>query len=45
MQVYFVQGVPRALNRAEPTIKHQLSSILHKTCTQSRCQLIVRLLT
>ena len=37
--------IAAALNRAEPTIKHQLASTLRKFGVQSRCQLIVRLLT
>lgn len=37
--------ISSALNRAEPTIKHQISSVMRKLGVQSRCQLIVRLLT
>jgi len=36
--------IAAALHRAEPTIKHQLSTALGKLGVQSRCQLIVRLL-
>jgi DNA-binding NarL/FixJ family response regulator len=37
--------ISSVLDRAEPTIKHQLASTLKKLGLQSRCQLIVRLLT
>jgi two-component system response regulator DevR len=37
--------ISSALNRAEPTVKHQVSSAMRKLGVQSRCQLIVRLLT
>lgn len=37
--------ISSALGRAEPTIKHQLASACRKLGVQSRCQLIVRLLT
>ena len=37
--------ISSALGRAEPTIKHQISSALRKLGVQDRCQLIVRLLT
>jgi len=37
--------ISSALGRAGPTIKHQLSSAMRKIGVQSRCQLIVRLLT
>lgn len=36
--------IAAGLNRAEPTIKHQIVSILRKFGLQSRCQLIVLLL-
>ena len=36
--------IAAALGRAEPTIKHQLSTAMQKLGVQSRCQLIVRLL-
>ena len=36
--------IAAALDRAEPTIKHQLSTAMQKLGVQSRCQLIVRLL-
>ncbi len=36
--------ISSALGRAEPTIKHQISSAMQKLGVQSRCQLIVRLL-
>lgn len=36
--------IAAALSRAEPTIKHQLSTAMQKLGVQSRCQLIVRLL-
>ena len=47
--VHVAQGlsnkeISSALNRAEPTIKHQLSSALVKLGVRSRCQLIVLLL-
>lgn len=37
--------ISSALGRAEATVKHQLSSTMRKLGVQSRCQLIVRLLT
>lgn len=37
--------ISTALQRAEPTIKHQISAAMQKFGVQSRCQLIVRLLT
>lgn len=37
--------IASALGRAEPTIKHQISAAMRKLGVQSRCQLIVRLLT
>ncbi len=48
--VHVAQGlcnkeISTALGRAEPTIKHQVSAAMHKLGVQSRCQLIVRLLT
>lgn len=36
--------IAAALKRAEPTIKHQLSTAMGKLGVQSRCQLIVQLL-
>lgn len=36
--------ISTALGRAEPTIKHQISSAMQKLGAQSRCQLIVQLL-
>ncbi|MDI1248627.1 MAG: LuxR C-terminal-related transcriptional regulator, partial [Lacunisphaera sp.] len=36
--------IAATVNRAEPTIKHQLSTAMGKLAVQSRCQLIVRLL-
>lgn len=36
--------IAAALNRAEPTIKHQLSTAMGKLGARSRCQLIVQLL-
>jgi DNA-binding NarL/FixJ family response regulator len=48
--VHMAQGlsnkeIAAALGRAEPTIKHQISASMRKLGVQSRCQLIVRLLT
>ena len=37
--------ISSVLNRAEPTIKHQLASVLRKLGVQGRCQLIVLLLS
>ncbi|MDI1319085.1 MAG: helix-turn-helix transcriptional regulator [bacterium] len=37
--------ISSALNRAEPTIKHQIASACRKFGVQSRCRLIVLLLT
>ena len=37
--------IAAALGRAQSTIKRQLGGVLHKFDLQSRCQLIVRLLT
>ena len=37
--------IAAALGRAEPTIKHQISAAMQKLGVQSRCRLIVRLLT
>ncbi len=37
--------ISSVLGRAEPTIKHQISAAMQKLGVQSRCQLIVRLLT
>jgi DNA-binding NarL/FixJ family response regulator len=41
----FCKEISSALGRAEATVKHQLSSTMRKLGVQSRCQLIVRLLT
>ena len=48
--VHVAQGlsnkeISSAIGRAEPTIKHQISAAMQKLGVQSRCQLIVRLLT
>lgn len=37
--------ISSALDRAEATVKHQLASTMQKCGVQSRCQLIVLLLT
>jgi len=37
--------ISSVLNRAEPTIKHQLASVHRKLGVQGRCQLIVLLLS
>jgi DNA-binding NarL/FixJ family response regulator len=37
--------ISAAIGRAEATIKHQISAAMRKLGVQSRCQLIVRLLT
>jgi two-component system nitrate/nitrite response regulator NarL len=37
--------IASALDRAEATIKHQVSAAMRKFHVQSRCQLIVRILT
>ena len=47
--VHVAQGlsnkeIAAALGRAEPTVKHQISSAMRQLGVQSRCQLIVLLL-
>ncbi len=37
--------ISTALGRAEPTVKHQLAAAMHKLGVQTRCQLIVLLLS
>jgi DNA-binding NarL/FixJ family response regulator len=42
---YSNKEIAAFLGKAVPTVKHQVSSTMRKLGVQSRCQLIVRLLT